>query len=323
MYAQQLTATSGPSGVRLVEIDEPEGNGLVVVDLHAAGVSFPDLLQTTGSYQMVRELPFVLGSEGAGVVRSAPEGSGFAAGRRVAVLAVGGAWQQTVAVPAQLVFPLPDSVSLEAGAGFLLNYLTVHFALDERARYRPGETVLVHGAAGGVGVAALQVAAALGLETIAVVSSEEKAKTALAQRATHAVLVEGWKDRVREITGGRGVDIILDPVGGDRVTDSLRSLAPGGRLVVLGFTGGEIPTVKVNRLLLRNISVVGAGWGEYVGTDPGYPARQWAALAPLLDSGDLQIAEPTLYPLANAGDALRALETRTATGKIVLSLRTS
>ncbi|MHA4852667.1 NADPH:quinone oxidoreductase family protein [Rhodococcus sp. MSC1_016] len=320
MYAQQLTAQSGPSGVRLAEIDEPDGSGLVVVDMHAAGVAFPDLLQTTGSYQVVRDLPCVLGVEGAGVVRDAPEDSGFHAGQRVAVLASGGAWQQTVAVEPHSVFPLPDSVSLEAGAGFLLNYLTVHFALDERARFRAGETVLVHGAAGGVGVAALQVAAALGLETIAVVSTEEKAGIAKAHRADHVVLLDGWKDRVREITGGRGVDIILDPVGGDRFTDSLRSLAPNGRLVVLGFTGGEIPTVKVNRLLLRNISVLGAGWAEYVRTDPGYTKRQWAALEPLLESGALQITEPTIYAFEHAADALRALETRSAAGKIALSL---
>ncbi|WP_370181616.1 NADPH:quinone oxidoreductase family protein [Rhodococcus wratislaviensis] len=323
MYAQQLTTASGPAGVQLAEIDEPDGTGLVVVDLHTAGVSFPDLLQTTGSYQIVRELPFVLGVEGAGVVRSAPADSDLRAGQRVAVLASDGAWQQTVAVEPDSVFPLPDSVSLEAGAGFLMNYLTVHFALDERARYRTGETVLVHGAAGGVGVAGLQVAAALGLETIAVVSTEEKAGIAKANRADHVVLVDGWKDRVRDLTGGRGVDIILDPVGGDRFTDSLRSLAPNGRLVVLGFTGGEIPTVKVNRLLLRNISVLGAGWGEYARTNPGYTNRQWAALSPLVESGALRITEPTVYSFEHAVDALRTLETRSATGKIALSVRPS
>lgn len=323
MYAQQLTTTSGPAGVQLADIAEPDGTDLVVVDLHAAGVSFPDLLQTTGSYQLVRELPFVLGVEGAGIVRTAPVDSGVLAGQRVAVLAPNGTWQQRVAVEPGSVFPLPDSVSLDAGAGILMNYLTVHFALDERARHRPGESVLVHGAAGGVGVAALQVAAALGLETIAVVSTEEKADIAKANRADHVVLVDGWKDRVREITGGRGVDIILDPVGGDRFTDSLRSLAPNGRLVVLGFTGGEIPTVKVNRLLLRNISILGAGWGEYVRTNPAYTSQQWATLLPLLESGALRITEPTVYAFEHASDALRALETRSAAGKIALSVHPS
>jgi NADPH2:quinone reductase len=322
MQAVQLTETSGPDGLHLVDIPEPEaGTDAVIVDLHAAGVSFPDLLQTSGAYQVARPLPFVLGVEGAGVVRSAPAGSGLAAGQRVAVLATDGAWQQTVAVDPNSVFPLPDSVSLTAGAGFLMNYLTVHFALDERARYRAGETVLVHGAAGGVGVAALQVAAALGLETIAVVSTDAKAEVARANRATHTVPVDGFKDRVLELTGGRGVDIVLDPVGSDRFTDSLRSLAPNGRVVVLGFTGGEIPTVKVNRLLLRNTSVVGAGWGEYVRTFPDYPARQWAQLEPLLRSGALQVPEPTLHPMTSAADALLSLAHRSATGKVALSLR--
>ncbi|MEU5841236.1 NADPH:quinone oxidoreductase family protein [Rhodococcus sp. NPDC047139] len=321
MRAAQLTEHAGPAAVRVTDIPEPVTDGsLVVVDLHAAGVSFPDLLQTTGAYQTVRPLPCVLGAEGAGIVRSAPEGSGLVAGQSVAVLAVTGSWQQTVAVPEQMVFPLPDSVSPTAGAGMLMNYFTAHFALDERARCRAGETVLVHGAAGGLGVAALQVAAALGLETIAVVGTEEKAAVAKANRATHTVLADGFKDRVLELTAGRGVDIVLDPVGGDRFTDSLRSLAPGGRAVVLGFTGGSIPTVKVNRLLLNNISVVGAGWGEYLRTVPDYAGRQWATLEPLLRDGTLVVPEPTLYPLDEASSALLSLENRSATGKVALDL---
>lgn len=322
MRAAQLTEHAGPAGIRVTEIPEPAfDDSLVVVDLHAAGVSFPDLLQTTGGYQVVRPLPCALGAEGAGVVRSAPSDSGFTPGQRVAVLALDGAWQQTVAVHPTLTFPLPDSVTLTAAAGMLMNYLTAHFALDERARYRAGDTVLVHGAAGGLGVAALQVAAALGLETIAVVSTDEKAAVAKANRATHTVPVDGFKDRALELTNGRGVDIVLDPVGGDRFTDSLRSLAPGGRAVVLGFTGGEIPTVKVNRLLLKNISVVGAGWGEYIRTVPDYLARQWATLEPLLRDGTLLVPEPDLLPLDEAADALRLLETRSATGKVALDLR--
>ncbi|MEU6829403.1 NADPH:quinone oxidoreductase family protein [Nocardia beijingensis] len=320
MYAQQLTEISGPDGVQLIEMDEPEGSDLVVVDMHAAGVAFPDLLQTTGSYQVTRPIPFVLGLEGAGIVRSTPSGTDLRPGQRVAMLAPSGTWQQTVAVHPDSVFPLPDSVSLNAGAGFLVNYFTAHFALDERARCRPGDTVLIHGAAGGVGVAALQTAAALGLRTIAVVSTPEKAEVARANRADDVVFVDGWRDHVRILTDGRGVDIILDPVGGERFTDSLRSLAPNGRLVVLGFTGGEIPTVKVNRLLLGNTSLLGAAWGEYAHTNPGYAIRQWRALSPLLESGALQVTEPTMYTFECAADALWALENRTASGKIALSL---
>ncbi|MDI9917301.1 NADPH:quinone oxidoreductase family protein [Rhodococcus sp. IEGM 1379] len=320
MRAVQLEELTGPEGLRLVEVAEPVDSTGVVIDLHAAGVCFPDLLQTTGSHQMARVLPCVLGLEGAGIVRSAPAGSGLSPGKRVAVLTTeGGSWQRTVVADASSVFSLPDSVSLAAGSGFLVNYLTAHFALDERARYRVGETVLVHGAAGGLGIAALHVATALGLETIAVVSAPEKAEIATESGATHVVLTDGWKERVQQITKGRGVDVILDPVGGDRFTDSLRSLAPNGRLIVLGFAGGEIPTVKVNRLLLKNISVMGAGWGGYLKTDPGYLARQWNALYPLLESGVLQVPEPTLYPLARAVDALTTLKERSAIGKVALS----
>ncbi|WP_370178873.1 NADPH:quinone oxidoreductase family protein [Rhodococcus wratislaviensis] len=321
MKAVQLIESTGPSGLRVAELpDLDPADDLVVVDLHAAGVSFPDLLQTTGSYQIVQDLPCVLGVEGAGVVRSAPRHSGLAEGQRVAVLALAGAWQQTVAVPVGYAFPLPNNVSLTAASGFVMNHLTVHLALVERARCKKGESVLVHGAAGGIGTAALHLAAALGLETIAVVSSEDKAAVAKANGATHTVLVDGFKDRVLELTGGRGVDIVLDPVGGDRFTDSLRSLATNGRALVLGFTGGEIPTVKVNRLLLKNISVVGVGWGEYIRADPSYLVKQWDDLLPLLNCGALTVPEPTLYEAAHAADALLSLSERTATGKVSLTL---
>ncbi|HEY5854628.1 MAG TPA: NADPH:quinone oxidoreductase family protein [Aldersonia sp.] len=320
MRAVHLTEHTGPDGLRVVDVDEPAADGKVVVDLHAAGVAFPDLLQTRAGYQVVKQLPAVLGFEGAGTVRSAPDGSGLAPGARVAVLAEQGSWQQTVAVDPASIFPIPDHVSFGAGAGFLLNYLTVHFALDKRAHYSPGETVLVHGAAGGVGIAALQMARALDLETIAVVSNEAKAAVAHANGATHVIGVENFKDRVQEITDGRGVDIVLDPVGGDRFTDSLRSLARGGRAVVLGFTGGGIPTVKVNRLLLNNISVVGAGWAEWMRNDPSFPAHQWETVGALLESGKLQIEEPTAYPMDDIASGLRALADRSAAGKIVITL---
>jgi len=317
----RLTEFAGPGALRLDEIEEPRDARRVLVELDAAGVSFPDLLQSQGLYQIKRELPCVLGTEGAGTIRAAPADSGFTAGQRVAVLASAGAWQQVVAVDPASVLPLPDRVPLTAAAGLPLNYLTGHFALWRRAKAEPGETVLVHGAAGGVGVAALNLCRAWGLRAIAVVSDERKAKVAAAEGADHVVFADGWLDAVREYTGGRGVNIVLDPVGGDRFTDSLRSLAPEGRVVVLGFTGGGIPTVKVNRLLLNNISVIGAGWGEVLRQEPGYARRQWDQLYPLLADGRLRVTEPEVRPLAQAADALEALANRTVTGKLVLSLR--
>ncbi len=220
------------------------------------------------------------------------------------------------------VFKLPDNVSFEAGAGLLFNDLTVYFALTARGRLRQGETVLVHGAAGGIGTSALRLAPVLGASRIiAVVSTEKKAEIATAAGATDVVLAEGFKDAVQELTDGRGVDIVVDPVGGDRFTDSLRSLAPGGRLLVVGFTGGEIPTVKVNRLLLNNIDVVGVGWGAWTLSHPGALTEQWTALEQLLRSGQLAPPEPAVYPLDQAGAAVSSLENRTAKGKVVLRIR--
>jgi NADPH2:quinone reductase len=229
---------------------------------------------------------------------------------------------EVVALPADRVFKLPDSVSFEAGAGLLFNDLTMHCALRTRGRLASGETVLVHGAAGGIGTSTLRLAPAFGAgRVIAVVSSEAKADVARAAGASDVVLADGFKDAVKELTGGRGVDIVVDPVGGDRFTDSLRSLAPGGRLLVVGFTGGEIPTVKVNRLLLNNVDAVGVGWGAWAATHPGYLLEQWGELEPLLASGTVSAPEPVVYPLERAGDAIASLEERTAAGKVVVKVR--
>ena len=323
MRAVQISRLDGPTAAELVELDEPAGDGQVVIDVHAAGVAFPDLLQSRGLYQYKPDLPFVPGGEVAGVVRSAPTGARVRTGDRVAALTMlGGGMAEVIALPPDQVFKLPDSVSFESGAGLLFNDLTVHFALTQRGRLAAGETVLVHGAAGGIGTSTLRLAPALGAaRTIAVVSTPEKADVARAAGATEAILVDGFKDAARELTGGRGVDIVLDPVGGDRFTDSLRSLAPAGRLLVVGFTGGEIPTVKVNRLLLNNIDVVGVGWGAWAMGHPGYLERQWEQFEPLLASGAVVPPQPHVFPVAQAGEALAAMENRTAKGKVVLRVR--
>jgi NADPH2:quinone reductase len=322
MRAVQISRLDGPEAVQVVELDEPGGDGAVVIDVYAAGVAFPDALMTRGLYQNKPELPFVPGGEAAGVVRSAPGGAHVSAGDRVAALTMlSGGMAQVIALPAEQVFRLPDTVSFEAGAGLLFNDLTVHFALAERGRLAAGETVLVHGAAGGIGTSALRLAPALGAaRTIAVVSTPEKADIARAAGATDVVATDGFKDAARELTGGRGVDVVVDPVGGDRFTDSLRSLAPGGRLLVVGFTSGEIPTVKVNRLLLNNIDAVGVGWGAWAMSHPGHLGQQWSQLEQLLASGAVPPPSPEVYPLERAAEAIAALENRTAKGKVVLRM---
>jgi NADPH2:quinone reductase len=321
MRAAQVTSLDGPSAVKLVEIDEPEAGGKVLVDVHAAGVAFPDVLQSRGRYQVKPDLPFVPGSEVAGVVRTAPDGAEVRPGDRVAAFPGLGGFAEVVAVDPELVFPLPDEVSFEAGAALPMNYLTVHFALVRRGALRPGETVLVHGAAGGVGTAAVQLAAALEARVIAVTSSADKAEVARAAGAHETVPAEGFLAHVRELTGGAGVDVVVDPVGGDRFTDSLRSLRPEGRLLIVGFTAGEIPTVRANRLLLGNIAAVGVGWGAFWGRHRDYPRTQWAELLPLLRDGRIDPPIGGVHPLADAAAALRELDERRATGKVVLTVR--
>ena len=327
MRAIQITELTGPqTALKLVEAAEPEASHMltpgsgVIIDVHAAGVSFPELLQTRGEYQLKPPLPFVPGSEVGGVVRSAPADADVRAGDRVAALCMLGGFAEVAVAPAFFCFRLPEKLDFAQGASLVLNYHTAYFALKLRGRLREGETVLVHGGAGGVGTAALQVSRALGARTVAVVSSDEKERVARQAGADHVVRSDGaWKDEAREWSGG-GVDLVLDPVGGDRFTDSLRSLREGGRVVVVGFTGGSIPEVKVNRLLLNNTEVIGAGWGAYVIGKPQLCREIGAALAEMIERGVVDPLVGARYPLARAADALELLDSRGATGKVVLEL---
>ena len=270
MRAVQITELSGPDSALELNDDLPgpepshfmtPGEG-VVVDVEAAGVSFPEVLQTRGEYQVKPDLPFVPGSEVAGMVREASDGAGFEPGDRVAAFCMLGGFAEQAVAPPHFTFRLPEGLDAAQGAGLILNYHTALFALKLRGRLAEGETVLVHGAAGGVGTASIQVANGLGARTIAVVSSDEKEKVALdagrGRGGAQRRVVEGRSQGAVGRRRGRGPD----PVGGDRFTDSLRSLAEGGRVLVVGFAGGTIPEVKVNRLLLSNTEVIGAAWGE-------------------------------------------------------------
>src|SRR5689334_24074580 len=324
MFAHRITAFTGPEGVEWTEVAEPaepaeSAVGGVVIDVAAAGVSFADLLQTRGAYQMRVALPYTPGMDAAGVVRSSAPGADFRPGQRVAVLVPYGCWQEVINVPPERVLPLPDGMSFEAGAAAPLNYLTGLFALVRRARALAGETLLVHGAAGGVGTAAVQLGKALGLRTIAVAGDEAKREFALRCGADHAVLSDGWLAAVRDLLGERAVDIVVDPVGSDRMTDSLRSLAPEGRLLVLGFAGGEIPMVKVNRLLLGNTGVLGVASREFFEQRPELVAELWGQLTELWRTGALGDPPVEAYPFADARGALRAIADRRALGKVVLS----
>ena len=322
MFAHRIAAFTGPGDVRWAEVAEPAPGDGVVIDVAAAGVSFADLLQTQGAYQMRVPLPYTPGMDAAGVVRSGAGSGGSAGlrpGQRVAVLVPYGCWQEVISVPPERVLPLPDGMSFEVGAAAPLNYLTGLFALVRRARAQAGETLLVHGAAGGVGTAAVQLGKALGMRTIAVAGDEAKREFALRCGADHAVLADGWLAAVRDVLGERAVDIVVDPVGSDRMTDSLRSLAPEGRLLVLGFAGGEIPVVKVNRLLLGNTGVLGVASREFFEHHPALVAELWGQLMELWSTEVLADPPVEAYPFADARGALRAIAERRAQGKVVLS----
>src|ERR1700761_5940721 len=322
MFAHRIAAFTGPEDVEWTEVAEsaePAAGGGVVIDVAAAGVSFADLLQTRGAYQMRVALPYTPGMDAAGVVRSCAPGADFRPGQRVAVLVPYGCWQEVINVPPERVLPLPDGMSFEAAAAAPLNYLTGLFALVRRARALAGETLLVHGAAGGIGTAAVQLGKALGLRTIAVAGDETKREFAVRCGADHAVSSDGWLAAVRDLVGERAVDIVVDPVGSDRMTDSLRSLAPEGRLLVLGFAGGEIPVVKVNRLLLGNTGVLGVASREFFEQRPALVTELWGQLLALRQTGALADPPIEAYPFADARGALRAISERRALGKVVLS----
>jgi NADPH2:quinone reductase len=320
MRAVQVVEPTGPEHVEVRDVPDPApGPDDVLVEVHAVGVSFPDLLLSRGEYQLKPEPPFTLGVDFAGTVVSGP---GFEPGQRVAGVNGWGGAGELVANPADSTFVLPDAMSYDEGAALPMNYLTAHFALVERAQLRPGETVLVHGAAGGVGTATIQVARGYDARTIAVVSTEEKAEFARAAGADETVLVDGFKDGVRELTGGKGVDVVVDVVGGDAFTDSLRCLATQGRLLVVGFASGKgIPEVKVNRLLLNNVDVRGVGWGAYAMVRPGYMQEQWKALVPLMESGVIKPPIGKTYAFEEFGAALVDMDERRTLGKSVVRVR--
>src|SRR5262252_6475823 len=296
MKAVVLERLAGPEGLAVIERPSPEDGGGVLVDVYAAGVSFPDLLMSQGKYQVQPEVPFVPGVEAAGVVAKAPAASGLRPGQRVVFNALG-SWAEQVAVGPDQVFPLPDALTMGQGAGLLMNYHTAHFGLIRRGRLQPSETLLVHGAAGGVGSAAIQVGKAVGARVIAVVSDQRKGEFAVRLGADECVIAdEGWLERVRLASGG-GVNVII------------------------GFAGGTIPRVAANRILFRNIDVVGAAWGAFLEVHPDLKASTHTDLVRMVDAGVVAPLVGAEFPLSQAAEALQLIADRQAVGKVVLTAR--
>jgi NADPH2:quinone reductase len=322
MRAVRNTSHGGP---RLLEVaDAPlptRAPGEVLVEVHAAGVAYPDVLQSRGEYQLQIPTPFTIGSEFSGVVVEADPDSGFVPGARVLGVAGSGAFAEYVVTPADRVLPLPADIGFTQAAAMPINLLSAEFALGERGDLRAGETVLIHGAAGGLGVALTQQAKLRGAHVIAVASTPQKRQLAHDVGADHVISPHDFLSETRRITDGRGVDMVLDPVGGERFTDSLRALTTRGRLLVLGFTGGSIPTVRVNRLLLTNTTIVGVAWEGLMPHSTVSLPDQWARLYPDVARGALMPVIQETVPFEHAAQAVAALDERRALGKTVLIVR--
>lgn len=296
-------------------------DGHVVVAVRAAGVNFVDGLFVSGDYQIKPPIPFTPGSEIAGeVLAVAPDVSSLAVGDRVFAMTGLGGYAGQVAISAMQAIRMPSAMDFGQAATFVQSYCTALFALRDRAGLSAGETVLVLGAGGGIGLAAIDVAHALGAKVIAAASSEEKRAAATAAGAAHVIdyVSESVKDRARELTDGDGVDVVLDPVGGDQAEASLRALRLFGRYIVIGFASGTIPRLPLNQVLLRNRSIIGVDWGAWSMQHAGSNNELITELLSMVVEGTLTPAEPTTYPLEEAGRALDDLLHRRATGKVAL-----
>jgi NADPH2:quinone reductase len=312
-----------PAELRVSEVPEPKaGPGALQIEVRAAGCNFFDILMVQGKYQVKPDFPFTPGGEISGVVKEVGEGvEGFAVGDRILAGTQLGGFAETAAVPAGLVQRLPDEMSFEEGAAIPIIYPTSYAALVYRANLQAGETLLVHAAVGGVGSAALQIGKALGARVIATVGGAEKAEIARTLGADEVIdyRAEDLIARVKEITGGRGADVIYDPVGGDIFDKSLKCIAWSGRLIVVGFAGGRIPEVKANRILLKNISVVGIHWGAYLINEPAKVPGTFENLFALYRDGMIKPLIYNTYPLEDLPSALAELASRKTHGKLIIT----
>ncbi|HEY7140737.1 MAG TPA: NADPH:quinone oxidoreductase family protein [Methylomirabilota bacterium] len=322
MKAMIATRWSEPSELEYADVPDPTpGPGQVLVETRAAGCNFPDILMVQGKYQVKPPHPFSPGHEIAGIVRAVGAGvTRVRPGQRVLASLEWGGYAELAVPPAERVHPIPDAMPFDQAAAFYVVYQTSYAALVRRAALQPGEWLLVHGAAGGVGLSAVQIGKALGARVIATAGTKEKLE--IARQSGADVLVnyqtEDWVERVKAVTGGEGADVIYDPVGGDVFDGSTKCIAFEGRILTIGFAGGRISTLAINRVLLKNFSVVGVHWGYY--QRRGSPlVQEWMdALLKLYDEGRIRPVVYRAYPLREAAAALGALSARESYGKVVL-----
>jgi NADPH2:quinone reductase len=322
MRAWQVREYCDPEGMQFAEIDPPQpGPGEVRARNRAAALNFFDILQIQGKYQIKPPFPFTPGAEIAGEVDAVGEGvAAWHIGDRVLGLPGGGGFAEQSIVDASKIFRLPQGMDWAQAAAFPIVYQTSYLALKDRGQLRPGEWLLVHAGASGVGMSAIQLGKALGARVIATAGSREKLDFALRQGAEHALdyTSEAWVDQVKDITTGRGADVIYDPVGGDVFDLSTKCIAPEGRLLVIGFASGRIPSIAANRILLKNIAVVGVFWGNHTKEHPDYLREAQAALERLWNEGRIRPEVSNTWPLAELPQAMKALAAREVLGKAVL-----
>ena len=323
MKAMVATRWGEPSELQYLDVPDPEpGPGQVLIETRAIGCNFPDLLMVQGKYQVKPPHPFSPGHEIAGLVLAVgTDVTRVRPGQRVLASLEWGGYAERAVTPAERVHPIPDAMPFDHAAAFYVVYQTSYAALVRRAALQPGEWLLVHGAAGGVGLSAVQIGKALGARIIATAGSKEKLE--IARQSGADVLIdyrtEDWVERVKSVTGGEGADVIYDPVGGDVFDNSTKCIAFEGRILTIGFAGGRIPTLAINRVLLKNFSVVGLHWGYY--QRRGSPlVKEWMeALLKLYGEGRIRPVIYRVYPLRDAPAALAALSSRESYGKVVLA----
>lgn len=322
MRAFRLHSYDGPTGLTLDEVPElPEHGDSAIVEVKAIGINFPDLLLTKGQYQRKPDTPFTPGCEVAGVISWAPADSIWEVGDRVMAFIWDGAYAESVSIPLHSLVAIPDDMGFDVAAGLVVNHHTVHFALARRGRLEPGESVLVMGAAGGIGSAAVQVAKGLKARVIAGVANEHEVSVATEAGADHVLILEkGFSKEVRDLTGGQGVDVILDPLGDWLFDEGVRALASEGRILVIGFAAGDIPALKTNRLLLRNVSAVGVAWGATLDKDPGLLSWGAEALHRMYAKGSVHPQIGQRFVFEDIPDALQRLDAHSIRGKAIIDM---
>ncbi len=332
MKAMLCTHYGPPEEMELRELPSPApGKNQVLIAVKACGVNFPDVLMLADKYQFKPPLPFAPGGEVAGVVKALGEGvSGFAVGDRVAVSTGSGGFAEEVLADARRCVPVPDKVGFEVASAFIVTYGTSYHALKDRARLKPGEHLVVLGAAGGVGLSAVELGVAMGAKVIAGASTQEKVDLAIKHGATAGFVYpklplardqqKAMSDKIKELTGGAGADVLYDPVGDQYAEPALRAMNWGGRYLVIGFAAGEIPKIPLNLTLLKGCDILGVFWGAHTARDPKGANDALREIMGMIADGKLSPDVSAAFPLAEAGKSIRMLMDRKAMGKVVVTM---